>query len=87
MEKTEKMCIKHFPHGALAQTGRAIQRETEEVRTNGFYTDEERESSAKRLKEDPIPAPLSRPFGKGAFSKDEDVLFSNEGNAIHKKEM
>ena len=50
-------------------------------------SDKERENAAKRLKEDPIPAPLSRPFGKGAFSKDEDVLFSNEGNAIHKKEM
>ena len=41
------------------------------------------EVQGKRLKEDPIPSPFSRAFGKGGFTKDEDVLFSNEGNAIH----
>ena len=41
------------------------------------------EAQAKRLKEDPIPSPFSRAFGKGGFTKDEDALFSNEGNALH----
>ena len=48
---------------------------------------DEDEHQAKRLKEDPIPSPFSRAFGKGAFTKGEDVLFSNEGNAIHYETM
>ena len=34
---------------------------------------------SKSAKEDPIPSPYSRPFGKGGYEKEDDVLFSKDG--------
>ena len=33
----------------------------------------------KRSKDDPLPPPLQRPFGKGAYARSSDPLFSSEG--------
>ena len=33
----------------------------------------------KRSKDDPLPPPLQRPFGKGAYARSTDPLFSSEG--------
>ena len=44
--------------------------------------DDDKGDAGKRQKEDPIPSPFSRPFGKGAYSKEDDVLFSSDGNIL-----
>ena len=33
----------------------------------------------KRSRDDPLPPPLQRPFGKGAYARSTDPLFSSEG--------
>ena len=45
--------------------------------------DDDKSDSNKRQKEDPIPSPFSRPFGKGAYSKDDDILFTSDGNTLN----
>ena len=63
---------------ALASTAMAAKRPRSASPVPGSSSAPDPEQP-QRSKDDPLPPPLQRPFGKGAYARSSDPLFSSEG--------